>query len=90
LGLADGEKLVLYKNENRYRPPKEIPFQWEHNKEYMFRIEVKSSNIKFISSGKTLIEYDDNDRPYLRDQIRTSLLKGSHYHFKDFKVGKLV
>ncbi|WP_035172113.1 ADP-ribosylglycohydrolase family protein [Caldanaerobius polysaccharolyticus] len=89
VGLADNDKLVLYKNENGYRPLKEIPFKWEYNNEYTFRIEVKGANIKAMSKGKVLIEYDDKNNPYLRGQIGVSLLKGGHCHFKNFKIGKL-
>jgi len=88
VGLADVERLVLYKNENGYRTLMEIPFQWEYNREYTFRIEVVGNNIKVMNSGKEVMNYNDENMPYMRGQIGVSLLNGSHCHYKNFIIGK--
>ncbi|AUS97883.1 hypothetical protein CDQ84_00400 [Clostridium thermosuccinogenes] len=90
LGLASGGKLVLYKNENGYRILQEVPCEWSLKGEYTFKVELRGANIKVFESGRLLMDYTDGQNPYLRGQIGASLWKGSHCHYKDFKIGKIA
>lgn len=86
VGLASGDRLVLYKNDNGYKKLKEISFPWRHDNEYTFNVEVIDSKIKVFSGDKLLIEYIDNNNPYLTGQIGVSIWGGSHCHYKNFKI----
>ena len=86
VGLASKNRLVISKNENGYRTLQEMNFPWEHGKEYSFKVEVIGSKISVIHDGQVLMEYIDHDGPYLYGQIGTSINKGSHCHYKDFRI----
>jgi hypothetical protein len=58
-------------------------------KEYTLKIEAAGAGMKIISGDRVLIEYTDSDKPYLNGQIGVSIQKGSHCHYKNFKIGRL-
>lgn len=89
VGLAPGGKLGLYKNENGYRQLSITDFPWEPEKEYIIKVAVKGARIEVTSSGQTLVDYTDHENPYLKGQIGASVQKGSHCHYKDFKIGRI-
>ena len=86
VGLADHNKLVLYKNNNGYKELKTIDFVWTFDKEYTLKVDAKDNNIVVSSNDRILIVYEDNNNPYLRGQIGVSVQNGSHCHYKDFKI----
>jgi len=86
LQLMPGGKLTLVKNENGYRVLSQLEFPWQHNREYRFQIKVQGNHITVAYQDKVLFEYTDEDQPYLYGQIGVSIQKGSHCHYKDFKV----
>jgi ADP-ribosylglycohydrolase len=88
IGLAPEGRLALYKNCNGYRTLSEIPYGWEFDKEYTFHIAVKGNGITISADGSVLIEYVDEDAPYLTGQVGFSVLSGSHCHFKGMKIGR--
>jgi ADP-ribosylglycohydrolase len=88
VGLAPGDKLILSKNENGYKQLVVKDFPWELKKEYPIKVELKGARIKVTSMGQTLFDYIDHETPYLKGQIGVSLQKGSHCHYKDFKIGR--
>jgi len=90
VGFAPSQKLALYKNENGYRLLSEVDYPWELKKEYTLTVEVKGARIKVLYMNKTLLDYTDHENPYLKGQIGASVQNGSHCHYKDFKVGKIV
>jgi hypothetical protein len=85
-GLGPGKKLVLYKNCNGYKILKEIDYEWELNAEYLFRISLSGSKITVGDALDFLIEYEDMDDPYLTGQVGCSVLRGSHCHYKSFRI----
>ncbi|MEW5816367.1 MAG: ADP-ribosylglycohydrolase family protein [Spirochaetota bacterium] len=91
LGLAPGNKLVLYKNELGYRVLTDLAFPWEHNREYVFQVILNGSHITAKNNeGEVLINYHDKNNPYLSGQIGVSIRNGSHCHYKDFKIGRIT
>jgi len=86
VGLAEGDLLVLYKNENGYKRLAEVSFPWKAGNEYRLEIKAFGQHITVSGLGRVLIEYSDNDRPYLTGQIGASVSNGSHCHYKFFKV----
>jgi len=89
VGLAPSNKIALYKNENGYKLLSEADYPWELNKEYILKVELKGANIKVTSAGKTIFDYTDRERPYLKGQIGVSVREGSHCHYKDFRIGRV-
>lgn len=85
-GLAPDKKLALYKNSNEYTVLNAVDFAWEYHKEYRFKVEVKGSKINVSCNNASIIEYMDQEKPYLKGQVGASVLKGSHCHYKDFRI----
>ncbi|MFF2483861.1 hypothetical protein [Paenibacillus sp. NPDC058071] len=75
LGLADGNTLVLYKNENGYRQLYTVDFPWELNQEYTFEVTVRAATISVMHENTLIIEYRDEERPYLHGQIGASVIQ---------------
>jgi len=86
VGLAPGNRLVLYKNENGYRELAEREFPWKNGGEYTIRIEVLGPHIQVFYRDKLLMEYTDMCKPYLSGQIGVSVREGSHCHYRDIIV----
>jgi len=89
IGLAPGGKLVLYKNDNGYQKLVEIPYPWEHMKNYTLHVRVEGSVIEISDENGILMKYDDTDKPYLSGQIGFSMAGGSRCAFSDVRVGKV-
>ncbi len=89
VGLAPDNKLVLYKNDNGYKVLVQKDYPWECGKEYTFKVEVKDAQIKVISDGHELMDYIDNESPYLTGQVGVSIYQGSHCHYKNLIIGKV-
>lgn len=82
-------KIVLSKNNNGYKALVEIEFSWELEKEYKLKVELKGNKIMVFHENKKIIDYTDNDNPYLSGQIGASVQRGSHCHYKNFKIGRI-
>ncbi|NLX69437.1 MAG: ADP-ribosylglycohydrolase family protein [Clostridiales bacterium] len=87
-GLAPGNKLVLYKNDNGYRVLAEEGFVWCHGNEYTLKVEVKGPEIRVFGNGEQLIAFTDKDSPYLTGQVGMSVFEGSHCHYKNVVIGR--
>ncbi len=86
VGLAGQQKVVLYKNDKGYTKLQSADFYWELNKTYKLKVEAVDNNYRIFIDGQLLIEYTDEDRPYLTGQVGFSNFKGSHTHYKGFSV----
>ncbi len=86
VGLAPENKLALYKNENGYRKVKEVPFNWNSEQRYTIIVEAIQNRYKVEVDGQTILQYVDEDQPYLHGQIGFCNFDGSHTHYKKFKV----
>ncbi|OPJ60217.1 ADP-ribosylglycohydrolase family protein [Clostridium oryzae] len=86
LGLAENNKLLLYKNHNGYSELMQTVFEWSHNAAYTFCVNVCGNNIKVFYKDKLILEYTDSDKPFLKGQIGVSVKEGSHCHYKDFAI----
>ena len=86
LGLSPNNKLMLYKNDNGYKELFSIPFEWECNREYTFKVEALGADIKVFNTGELLMKFTDSNNPYMTGQIGVSILKGSHCHYKNFVI----
>lgn len=86
-GLVEG-KLVLQKNNNGYTELKSIPYQWDMDHEYKFRIKAEGPSLTVWVNGQEMMAYTDEENPYLKGQVGVSVSGGSHCHYKNFKIGK--
>ena len=86
VGLGEDNQLTLYKNENGYSKLQSTGFLWKHNEEYVIKVEAIGSHFKIYADGNLLLEYTDNNQPYLAGQIGFSNFNGSHTHYRGFRV----
>jgi hypothetical protein len=86
VGLAADQKLALYKNENGYRKLASVDFCWQADKTYTIRVEAIGNQYRIFIDNQQLIEYIDQDQPYLFGQVGFSNFHGSHTHYKGYKV----
>lgn len=86
IGLSPDNRLTLYKNNNGYTELASIPYKWECGCEYTFRIEAVKAGIKVYCSHQLLMEFTDDNNPYLTGQVGVSVQKGSHCHYKNFII----
>jgi hypothetical protein len=85
-GFAPNNKLVLYKNSNGYGELASVDYEWEVGKEYSLQIEAKESQYKVYVNDQLVLQFVDQNDPYLSGQIGFSNFNGSHTHYKGFKV----
>lgn len=57
VGLASGDRLVLYKNSNGYREIIELDYAWECGREYTFRVEVKGPRMRVYDRNRILFDF---------------------------------
>ena len=86
-GLIPKGRVGLLKNDNGYRLLCEACFPWEKEKEYRLAVRVKGNHMAAAIDGKVLLEYEDNDNPYLYGCIGTVVREGSHCSLRKIWVG---
>lgn len=86
VGLAEDKQLVLYKNDNGYKKLKAVDFEWDFDNTYKIRIAAVKNNFKIYVESQLLIEYIDENQPYLKGMVGFSNFQGSHTHYKSFKI----
>jgi hypothetical protein len=86
LVLSGGNKLRLMKNSNAYRVLCETDFIWRHGASYRFTVKVCGNKLTAVYNGKELLNYMDNDLPYLNGAVGASVRDGSRCHYADFAV----
>ncbi|MFW5986285.1 MAG: ADP-ribosylglycohydrolase family protein [Halanaerobiales bacterium] len=85
-GLAPDGQLKLYKNNNGYEELASTNFSWQQGETYMIEVKASSNNIIISVEDELLIEYIDEDSPYLTGQIGFSNFAGSHTHYSGFEL----
>ncbi len=85
-GLADNQKLTLYKNNNGYTELSSVDFDWKKDEVYKFKAEITNNHYHIYVDDELLIEYTDEEHPYLNGQVGFSNFGGSHTHYKGFEV----
>ena len=87
IGLSNDHKLVLEKNNNGFTTLSEIDYPWEYNMHYTFEIVCDGATISVMAmDGKTLINYTDQDQPWLHGCIGAGVREGSRCHYTDFSI----
>ena len=86
LGLAAGQRLVLYKNDGRYRTVAEAPFAWQPGQRYRLTLAVRGKRLEGSVENGPRLQWQDDETPYLQGQIGLSNFCGCHTAFEDVRV----
>ncbi|MEG0307844.1 MAG: ADP-ribosylglycohydrolase family protein [Clostridium sp.] len=90
IGLAENNKLVLYKNINgKYTELSSEDFKWSHDESYRLAITAMKNQFTVFVNDEKLIHFKDTDNPYISGQVGFSTLNNSHTHYKYLKVKSL-
>jgi len=87
LGLAPNGRLILYKNDHGYQPVASVDFEWEHRLTYTLTLRAQGSRLLAQVDGQTLMDWADEDGPYLRGQIGLSNFAGCHTRYEHVEIG---
>ncbi|MGI5959296.1 MAG: ADP-ribosylglycohydrolase family protein [Massiliimalia sp.] len=79
-------KLALVKNQNGYRVLSEVPFDWQYGVSYELQVRVQGNRITVLCDGNQLIEFEDQNRPYLNGGIGVSVRNGSRCGYHHIQV----
>lgn len=85
-GLAEGNRLCLYKNDNGYRELASVDLNWSTDQEYRIGVKAQGNRFEIAVDGEVKLVYVDRDRPYLNGMIGFSNSKGSHTHYASFRL----
>lgn len=87
VGLADNQRLVLYKNNKGYQPVAETDCAWESGHSYRLKVVAHGSAVQVFLNDSLQLSWIDPSKPYLHGQIGFSVDHGSHCHFSSVKIG---
>jgi hypothetical protein len=86
VGLAPNNQITLYKNENGYKELKSTNYLWKHENVYTIYAEAVGNRFLVSVNGEKVIDFIDEENPYVNGQIGFSNFNGSHTHYKSFTV----
>lgn len=86
VGLAPDGKVALYKNENGYRTLVCADFSWNLGERYVIAVDAVANRFIIRVNGRPILDYVDEEQPYLNGQIGFSNAHGSHTHYQKFSV----
>ncbi|MBB6732144.1 ADP-ribosylglycohydrolase family protein [Cohnella zeiphila] len=89
VGFAPEGKLALYKNDNGYRTLSECACDWELGRASAIAVRAVGNHFQITVDGALLLDYTDEDRPYLSGMIGFSNAEGSRTHYRSFSVSGL-
>ena len=86
VGLAPGDRLVIYKNVGGFREVAAMPFDWTHGDRHELLIRANGNVFEVQGADGRVLRWQDDDAPYLTGQIGFSVMQGSHACFMDLSV----
>jgi ADP-ribosylglycohydrolase len=89
VGFAPGGKLALLKNDNGYSTLREVDFGWQLGQAATVTVKAVGNCFEISVNGVPLLEYTDNNHPYLTGMIGFSNAEGSHTHYRGFSLTSL-
>ncbi len=89
VGLAPSGKLVLYKNENGYRILRVADLAWQPEQPVGIAVRAVGNRFQVSVDGVPLLDYTDEESPYLTGMIGFSNAEGSHTHYRGFSLSSL-
>ena len=63
-GFAGKDQVALLLNDFGFKPLIAVPYQWEHEKEYIFEGLVQDNHIRLYINGEQVIDYTDQSYQY--------------------------
>lgn len=85
-GLAPGQQLILYKNNDGYTPVASAAFAWKHGQSYELAMQVEGNHLRAWVTGGPELSWTDPVAPFLRGQIGVSNFTGCHTRFEAIRV----
>lgn len=61
VGLAENQTVRLYRKENNYRIIEELPYTWQHGREYQFKVVCQGKSLSIWVNGVCLINRELED-----------------------------
>ena len=86
---ADANKLYLLKNDNGYSTLCEVPCAHKTGDKLSYMVKVKGNLITVADADGVVIEYTDNDNPYMVGMTGFTLENGGHALFEKMTVKPL-
>jgi len=81
-----GGKLCIKKNKNGYCTLAETGFVWNLNQQYTIKVDVTRNHIKVAVDGKEVLDFTDNDNPYLNGCVGLSVNNGSRCAYRSLTI----
>lgn len=85
-GLYEGGKLRLYKKNLNYQIVAETDFGWEFDKSYEIKATAVGNRIEIAVDGKVLLNWTDEDHPYLTGAVGVSTMDLGHCIWDEIRV----
>ncbi len=86
VGLAPGDRLVIYKNAGGYREVAAMPFDWTYGNRHELLIRTIGNVFEVQGADGRVLRWQDDAAPYLTGQIGFSVMQGSHACYTDLSV----
>ncbi|NGP45702.1 hypothetical protein G4V62_12325 [Bacillaceae bacterium SIJ1] len=86
VGFAKNHKLTLYKNDVGYQVLANEDYEWQVGKKYLLKVRAIDQEFTVYVNDERILQFTDNDSPYLTGQIGFSNFHGSHTHYRRFWV----
>ena len=84
--LLENNEIAIQKNINGYSCLVKTNFHWQYDKEYEIEVKVCENRITVIYEKKIIMQFLDDDHPYLYGAIGVAVSKGSHCKFREIKI----
>ena len=85
-GLAPDQKVCLYKNDHGYRQLVSTDFPWSHGRSYTLSLKAKGNRLQLAVEGMSVLDWVDEERPYLSVQIGLSNFQACHTRYEHVEV----
>jgi len=86
IGLCDGGKICVIKNEYGSHVIAQADFSWEMGKTYELMVNVNGPAIDVYVNGAKVLQCMDNDNPHLTGAVGLSVKNGSRTSYKTLAV----
>nr|WP_239581333.1 ADP-ribosylglycohydrolase family protein [Jeotgalibacillus terrae] len=83
-GFAGEGKVALQINDFGLQTLKTVEYHWEHDREYLFEVEIRGAVIQFSINGEKILEHQD-DR-FAHGMFGLSMAKGGKCEYGDVRV----
>ncbi|MFC3746932.1 ADP-ribosylglycohydrolase family protein [Paenibacillus sp. GCM10012306] len=86
VGCAEGGKIKLYKNNNGYTELAAVDFPWVIDQSYQIGVEAIGNRFSIFANGDKILEFEDEESPYLTGQIGFANFQASRTEYESFHI----